>query len=349
MSGWGRGASSAGWRRTFRLVVAFLGLSLALGSGELLLRAIVAWDWVRGPGTFSAFMKQAAEVPPGPRLFRKSEDPALYYELIPNSRRARIRINAQGFRGPEYEQTPPRGVTRIAVIGDSESFGQHLLARKTLAGSLETQLNASGREGRFQVLNFGVPGYNTAQEWRVLQTRVLPYQPSVVVLYYVLNDPEIQSRTLLLSSTRLSRSSLYMFSVWLLRFREMRIDEIRRQYRSIAPYYKALHHSSYGEASRQLIRTMGHWLHRRGIHLLLVIAPEICGYDDFSSYPYREVHADLAALASEEITVIDPLEDLAQLGKKPRSLWVTRTDPHKNAEATRAIARRVAEVVRGLK
>lgn len=43
------------------------------------------------------------------------------------------------------------------------------------------------------VLNFGVPGYNMAQELEVLKRKALTFEPDLVVLQYCVNDEQISS------------------------------------------------------------------------------------------------------------------------------------------------------------
>ena len=231
---------------------------------------------------------------PPQRPATRGDDPELGYEFVPGSRRGHLRINAHGFRGPETDED---AVPRISCGSPSSATRRHSRRGCPRSGrsraAVQDLLNRNSTGVRYEALNFGVPGYNTAQELRVLQTRVLPFRPAFVVLYYVFNDPEMQSRTLLLGSTPLSRSYLYMFAAWSTRIREGRLGELKRRHPEIVDYYRALHESEYFEATKALIREMGRELERRGIELIVVIAPEIIGYVSFDAYPYEEIHAEL--------------------------------------------------------
>ena len=71
-------------------------------------------------------------------------------------------------RDHEYSLTKPAGVKRIAVIGDSVAFGftRHPVAlplKEIFPKVLEAELNAAS-PGRYELLNFAVTGYNSAQE-----------------------------------------------------------------------------------------------------------------------------------------------------------------------------------------
>lgn len=115
-------------------------------------------------------------------------DPVLGWSLRPFARGydggAYAEINAFGQRDALHDADKRDGVYRIAVLGNefSEAIGVSL--RDTWWRQLPPQLDRCGFEpGRkIEVLNFGVAGYSTAQEWLVLQSGVMRYQPDLVLL-----------------------------------------------------------------------------------------------------------------------------------------------------------------------
>ncbi len=97
---------------------------------------------------------------------------------------AYVRINGEGFRGPETAVAKPPNTLRVAVLGDSFTEAQQLDEDKTFSAVIQRALSAcpavGGRE--VQVLNFGVNGYGTAQELMTLRHQVWPFLPDIVVL-----------------------------------------------------------------------------------------------------------------------------------------------------------------------
>ena len=79
----------------------------------------------------------------------------------------------------------------IAVIGDSHTYSSRSARREdSFPARLEHHLMAlTGKN--VKVLNFGVPGYNMAQELEVLRSRALPFKPDLVILQYCINDEHI--------------------------------------------------------------------------------------------------------------------------------------------------------------
>jgi lysophospholipase L1-like esterase len=94
-------------------------------------------------------------------------------------RTVRVRSNALGFRDHEYG-TKLR--PRIAFVGDSYVWGYDAEAEERFTERLQERLPG------YEVLNLGVSGYGTDQEY-LLSQRVLPaLRPDVVVLVYASND-----------------------------------------------------------------------------------------------------------------------------------------------------------------
>lgn len=89
----------------------------------------------------------------------------------------RARINFQGFRGPEVAVPKPAGVRRIAILGDSNTFGFGIQEGERFSDLLAKK-GASGTE----VVNLGVFGYGTDQEAIYLERNVLRLAPDMVVL-----------------------------------------------------------------------------------------------------------------------------------------------------------------------
>lgn len=333
-------------RRYFPVLGLLAGTAAALVLAEALLRA---WVWAGVPRSngFIRFMKGADAVPNRGPLFRPSEDDTLGYELVPNGRRGATRINGFGFRGPEVREQPMPGVVRVAVIGDSETFGAALAEESTLPGCLQRALAAADPARGYEVLNLGVPGYNTLQELRLVQEKLPRLHPHVVVLYYVLNDAELTPRTVLLHRGPLRSSHLGLLVSYVRKAWPADPAALRGEM-DIVSYYHHLHDEERFEVTRRLLLEMAETLRGRGVRFVLVIAPEIYDVPGFNKrYPYRRIHERLAGLARPGLEVVDPLDRLAAAGKRPRQFWVNDGDPHKNEEANRIIAGVLADALRG--
>lgn len=129
----------------------------------------------------------------------------IIYDLRPNLsvsfQGAPVQTNSCGMRERELPLVKPAGTFRIAVIGDSFTFGWGVTEQEAFPRQLEEILNslissAQRKETRapgaaiqrVEVLNFGVPGYSPFQEVTTFEEKALPYQPDAVILFFIEND-----------------------------------------------------------------------------------------------------------------------------------------------------------------
>ncbi|MEZ6013835.1 MAG: GDSL-type esterase/lipase family protein [Planctomycetota bacterium] len=101
---------------------------------------------------------------------------------------SKARINAEGFRGADFDAPGVKRAQRIACLGDSFTFGWGVEDDETFPVRLAAALESGATAGQWQVLNCGMPGYNTWQELRLYEKAVRPAQPKVVVIGWYAND-----------------------------------------------------------------------------------------------------------------------------------------------------------------
>ncbi|MCP4004628.1 MAG: SGNH/GDSL hydrolase family protein [bacterium] len=128
-------------------------------------------------------------------IVRLSRNPEIVYELIPGVRGlykgAVITINEDGFRGPVVREELPANSVRIVGIGDSVMFGYGVGDRDYYLSFLREDLAQSRPDRAWEVINAGVPGYNTTMEVATLEEKLLKYTPDLVLIEYVPNDLDL--------------------------------------------------------------------------------------------------------------------------------------------------------------
>ncbi|MBV8771110.1 MAG: SGNH/GDSL hydrolase family protein, partial [Deltaproteobacteria bacterium] len=104
-----------------------------------------------------------------------------------------VRVNRWGYRGPDWSRFKPNGTLRVAVVGDSFIEAQQVSEHETICSAIQRDLTSvlplTGRSGhqrlnRVEVMNFGVDGYGTAQEFFTVTEDVWKFSPDVVVLAF---------------------------------------------------------------------------------------------------------------------------------------------------------------------
>jgi hypothetical protein len=100
---------------------------------------------------------------------------------------ARSYLHGNGLRERGVTVAKPAGVYRIVLLGDSQVEGIQVDLEDTAGQLLEKRLTKMlGRP--VQVLNFGVSGYSTVQEFLLMKREVFKYSPDMVLMGYDSRD-----------------------------------------------------------------------------------------------------------------------------------------------------------------
>lgn len=92
-----------------------------------------------------------------------------------------VKINSDGFRDREYTFKKNESTFRIIVIGDSITFGIGVNLNETYPKQLERLLKIYYKNKNFEVLNFGVPGFNGRDAINFFLDKGLKYRPDMVI------------------------------------------------------------------------------------------------------------------------------------------------------------------------
>jgi lysophospholipase L1-like esterase len=109
-----------------------------------------------------------------------------------------VEINSHGMRDREIAIAKPGNTYRIAFLGDSMIEARQVPREEGVVALVEQELQTcpafTGKT--IETLNFGTMGYGTTQEYLQLQDRVWQFQPDAVVLAFMLNDVENNSKAM---------------------------------------------------------------------------------------------------------------------------------------------------------
>ncbi|MDA0376318.1 MAG: SGNH/GDSL hydrolase family protein [bacterium] len=147
-------------------------------------------------------------------------DPILGHSPIPNAQgwhtvegHEYIRMNSIGHRDVEHSIKKPANTIRIAVLGDSYTEALHVDLPEAYWKVAESELNehcSNIGESTVEMVNFGVRGYGTAQQYILMQNRVWQYNPDLLLLGFLgVNDVAENSKEL--DNNGISRNPFYVF------------------------------------------------------------------------------------------------------------------------------------------
>lgn len=122
------------------------------------------------------------------------DNPRICYKMKPFFYRG---LNSEGFRDDEFILSKEKKIKRIIMLGDSITYGAFVKQSESFSEVLEKMLNKKSKilsvPIRYDVMNFGVGGYNIVSEVEILKVYGLKYKPDIVVLNYFWNDNEMYS------------------------------------------------------------------------------------------------------------------------------------------------------------
>jgi lysophospholipase L1-like esterase len=247
------------------------------------------------------------------------------------------RTNAHGLRDRDRPAKAP-GTKRVLVMGDSYTWGYAVAEEEAYPQVAERLLAERGRPD-IEVINGGIPDYNSRQERQLLEKLIPIYQPDAVYLAYVVNDaePSTAMPTPPEEVYRHSRS-------WFLTEVAERLN--RRVFRRrLLPSAKDNVGSNYLDGfdegsvkwrdSREAIREMRDLSAAAGNPFTVLMLPDFT--QDFGDgYALLKIH-DAVARWGRELNF--PVFDLLTLfrGEDHMAWWVP-WDGHPNAEAHRRMA-----------
>lgn len=101
------------------------------------------------------------------------------------------KTNAAGMFDVAHSVAKPAGVTRIAILGDSNVEALQVPFKSWFGRILEDKLNAGSAVKKYEVLNFGMGGYSTGQEYYQWLRDVAGYEPDItIVCFHALDSGE---------------------------------------------------------------------------------------------------------------------------------------------------------------
>ena len=163
--------------------------------------------------TFALELGLSKLAPDSRALSRKFHelDKNIGYKGIPNAEEwnvgkieSYVKMSSHGFRDRERSYEKGKDVFRIVVLGDSMIEALQVPLEQTFIDVFERMLNSES-DKRFEVINLGVSGFGTGQEYLTLKYYGLNYQPDLIILaFFLFND--IRNNSLTLDSKYSGRS-----------------------------------------------------------------------------------------------------------------------------------------------
>lgn len=258
-------------------------------------------------------------------------------------------VNSWGFRGPEVAPKAPN-TERIFFLGDSITFGEGVYFEDTYPQQFKVLAEQAGLFGKktVDVVNLGVGGFNTVQEFQVLlQLYNSGIVPDRVVVGYNMNDANVPLFTQEGDVFKRVDTSLETFRVslqdrpWWARMsrilavvRQYGVDKVLTQ-RTVAYYHDLYQEENPSwQATKQAMVQFGEFQKNTGIPVTFIVFPRLF---ELQHYPFKvereKVRQELEINDLNSVYIYPYLHDY--VGPE---LWVHPTDQHPNEIAHKITA-----------
>lgn len=289
------------------------------------------------------------------RILRKIDRDGLLHDLRPNTHTlahgVQYATNADGQRDDQdHPLAKIPGRTRIVFVGDSFTFGFGV----ELEYSFVKQLAALLGDRRWEVINLGVPGYDTIVEVAHLEQAGLKYSPDLVILMYHLNDAQSAVDTALGNGDQTLKALTSYYQGELTGAERERVERylndqgypldpqwnhrtVRWRNRS---YLVAHYLPIYWKPTQQALTRLEKLGREYAFKVLVGIIPEIDHL--WEGYPFDDLHARVAdEMRAHGFGVLDLKPLLSRFPGPDLRLW--GYDGHTSAYANRIIAQALAD------
>jgi D-alanyl-lipoteichoic acid acyltransferase DltB (MBOAT superfamily) len=257
-------------------------------------------------------------------------------ELIPSfasqTNYGTVSINRWGMRDQDYSQTPSQNTFRMAMLGASTVMGWGVADGETFESLMEARLNHDGTRGgysHYEILNFGVPGYQPPQDL-VSADKAMRFKPNAVI--YVATGRELSRAADYLSEVvhkRIAIPYAPLAQVVAKAGLTAELDDAAAA-KQLRPYQEELLASTYGLIAARI--------RAGGATPVFVFLPQVqAGSWD------EETPETLRIAAAAGFIVIDLSDVFA--GHSIESIRLAEWDDHPNAKGHRLVAERLYDAI----
>jgi len=254
------------------------------------------------------------------------------------------KTNSLGIRNKEISKGKQENCLRVLAIGDSYTWGDGLSEDKLVTTKLENLLTKEST-GKIEVINAGICGYNTEDEYHQL-TRLFPvYQPDLIILFFFTNDLLARDSSGIQTDWKANfnmfmreNSKFYAFLYYLWLNSEIAVPDL------ILPsdYFNLDDNKSGWVSLKNYFLKIKDYCRSNKAGFIFVVIPTLTNLDE--NYPYMELNNKVNEFVkSNNVPFLSYYELFS--GYEPKELWISLENVHWNDKATSLAADELAKFV----
>jgi hypothetical protein len=258
-----------------------------------------------------------------------------------------VQLNGAGFRERAFSAVKPAGAYRIAVVGDSFTWGNGVRQQDRYSDLLQARLPE-----HIEVLNFGTAGANTPEHRTLIEHLLADVHPDFVLLQWYVNDvedddsagrPKFKPLIPIRSVHNWLNDASALYTVANMQWAETQVVfGMTHSYETYLRNRLGDPNSHDSQVDRNVLLDLIALCQRAGVPIGIVLFPDTAA-DLGEKYPFGYLHERVLDVCRlQNLTCLDLRSDFA-LVKDRRLLWANRLDHHPSALANEIAAVRIFE------
>lgn len=255
--------------------------------------------------------------------------------------------NSYGIRNKELKPDKDTNTVRIMALGDSFVWGEGLHNDELVTIKLEKYLEKKTEE-KFEVINTGIGGFNTRDEYNQL-IRLFPiYNPDIVIQFFFTNDildvngqGEIEDKKVVYHMWLRKHSKFYSLLYYLIK-NTINAKVSFPQFLLPQDYFNLDSTKSGWVSFKENTNNIKQYCKSKNASLFFVLIPTLTNLDE--NYPYKELTEKVTDFVlSQKINFLSYFRLFSKY--KPVELWVGEENTHWNGRATSLAAKELGDFI----
>ncbi len=254
------------------------------------------------------------------------------------------KTNSLGIRDKELPLEKDSNTVRILALGDSYVWGDGLKEDELITVKIEEQLNREHLK-KIEVINAGIGGINTKDEYNQLIRLYPVYNPDLVILFFFTNDVLETDSSNQVPSWDLEgvnyffRKNSRFYSFLYTQIKKFQSANFGTPSFLLRPDYFNLDNSKTGWLKfKKYLMRIRDYCTQRSIPLVFALIPTLTNLD--SNYPYKELNEKVTNYVIDNDILFISFFDLFS-SYNPPDLWASIQNKHWNGKAASLAAFRL--------
>jgi lysophospholipase L1-like esterase len=253
-----------------------------------------------------------------------------------------IQLNSLGHRSRELNPEKSPNEKRIYLLGASGTLGWGVPQEETYAFLIEKELNSSGSQYHYEVVNAGIGNYGTKEQYLLLKKQLSQVKPDYLLLTYYISDViprEVGNDNPIYHYSYLAAYLANAANV---------VSYALSGKSSLSEYYSQFYDSKnpHWIQAKENLNDIKKLCEENGISFSIVMFPDIHNLTQGTPLKsiYEKIESDLKGMDIKTLNTFPSLQ--AEFAGRESEIWIQANDPHPNAKGHKVIAEQLLKFLK---